>query len=248
MQNLIRPCVTAQRHIRFLRICQTNIFFRNLHNHSNHIIGKTPASKKISHRHHRWNPDTLTVRQHRNRIFINKITVFDTVHTCFNGSTDAIHSVGMTHNSHPFFMCNVNHLFHFFSFQRCPGHFSMIVEIHQTGGHNFDKICAILFRFQNTLMISFHIMKTFPHNGTVMSFFMNGKNRCAIIDSVNISKFFRTFRHAIRISSIAHKRNSPFLIFFKAPMNNRFLYSLCMHLHSLFIIHTIHDDMGMTFT
>ena len=72
---------------------------------------------------------------------------------------------------------------------------------------DLDKICALRCRFPDSLVEFSHSVKTSSDNPAIMSFFMDSKNRCPIIDSIFSGKLCSSFGYSAVISSVTYKRN-----------------------------------------
>ena len=72
----------------------------------------------------------------------------------------------------------------FVSVERCSCDHSMIIEIQKPCRHDLDKISTFCSRFLHSLVKFLHITEAPSDDPAIMSFFMDSKNRCPIVDPV----------------------------------------------------------------
>ena len=174
--------------------------------------------------------------------------MLDAVNTGLNCSLYPIISIGMAHHCKTFFMCNMYHFFHFGRRKRSSRDLSVILKIQKAGSHDLDKISPFLSGFQNSAVIFLHIRKTFSDNFSIMPFFINGKNRRAVINSIFCGKLRGSSGNTIMISSVSYKTDSSFLVFLKMAADQHILWPVFLCLNGVPVIIAIEKYMCMTFS
>ena len=205
MRNHVCTGITSQCHLHFFLKSHTHQFFCLLCDWFQYLVFIPATSDKIPYCHKCRYPDGTTLCQHDNRFFIHIIAMLQTVHSGLDRCSASIYTICVTHDCKSFFMCDMDHFSDLFSLKRCPRHFSMILKIKQSCCHDLDKIRSGCFCFQNSLVKLFQIIKSTTHNGSVVSVFMDSKNRCTIINSIFRSKLRGKLGDTIWVSSISYK-------------------------------------------
>ena len=182
-------------------------FFCPIDNRKQSFILISSASQKITDRHQSRNPHRMTVSQHGQRFFIHIVTVLQCIYSRLYRRLRAINSICMTHHGKSLFMGDMHHLFDLCLIQRCTCDFTMVSEIQQSRRHDLDKICALRCRFPDSLVEFSHIAKASSDNPAIMSFFMDSKNRCPIIDPIFSGNLCGSSGNSAVISSVTYKRN-----------------------------------------
>ena len=86
------------------------------------------------------------------------------------------------------------------------------------------------------------------YDSTIMPFQVNGKHRCPIVNAIFRCHGSSIARSSPGISPISHKCDPCFLICLQMGSHCLLTYSILMQCYCRFIIHSVHDHMGMTFS
>ena len=80
-----------------------------------------------------------------------------------------------------------------------------------------------------------------------MPLFVDGKDRRAVRNPIFPCQIRRPLRYAVAVPSVTHIKNFALRIFGKFCPDICIIYAVFMQFHCLFIIYSVHQQMGMTF-
>ena len=212
------------------------------------LIREASASKQIAHRRKGRHPGCSFFCQQMQCLFFHEKSMFQTVNARFQCLITGLIAIAMSHDRHTSVMSGTDHPANRFPVKTIFCQCSRVGKIQNPADHNLDKISTFLFCSPNKCFVFFPCVKWKSHNTAVMMTFMNGKHRRTIINPILRRQFFCLFRRSARISAIPHKGYSGVFPFLKMSTDCCLADTIFMKCHCCFIINSVHNYMGMTFS
>ena len=142
-------------------------------------------------------------------------------------------------------MGNMYHLSDFALSQRLACNNAKLIKIHNPRCHYFNKIAFSAFYLCHQPPVFPHGIKANPHNSSIMSIFMNGKERSAVSNSILSGNLPGIRRHAKGIAPIPDESNASLFIFRKPLTDILFINVIFVQFYCFPVVIPIHKNMGM---